>query len=192
MINWLRSVARQRSETCLLLEPELTLQNVITIAKQVGYATQSAHEQHNMSAVQEDKQEKRYTQRCYRCHPSQHFANSITCPAKNKTCRKCNRKGHFVAVWRSHPSMNAVKQVEQQVLATNHDTEHAIFCEMVVSRKRIVFGGPHFLSSCLRRFRKRLMTLSCFSWMCRCSATRRNESQQAVFLKQALVLEEER
>lgn len=84
----------------LLLEPELTLQNAVRIAKQVEQAIhkpaflapRSAHEHHNVSAVWKDKQGKRYTQEFYRCVSSQYFANSTTCPAKKNTCRNVTRK----------------------------------------------------------------------------------------------------
>lgn len=37
---------------------------------------------------------------CYSCGVKGHIASSKVCKARNQTCRKCNRKGHFEAVCR--------------------------------------------------------------------------------------------
>ena len=35
---------------------------------------------------------------CYRCGSPNHLANSKACPAINKTCNMCKKKGHFSSV----------------------------------------------------------------------------------------------
>ena len=38
---------------------------------------------------------------CYRCGDDRHRANYPQCPAKNKTCNNCSKKGHFAKVCKS-------------------------------------------------------------------------------------------
>ena len=47
------------------------------------------------TVVRENKTEWQQCQRaCFRCASTQHLANDPSCPAKDKTCNKCNKVGH--------------------------------------------------------------------------------------------------
>lgn len=40
--------------------------------------------------------------RCYRCDSADHLASSYMCPARNKICESCGKRGHFLKVCRSN------------------------------------------------------------------------------------------
>lgn len=96
----------------LLLEPDLTLEKTISIARQIESAVADAKviaegESKQVAAIQ--KQEKtrmhknktrikskddkrvRGQQQCYRCGSANHLANDKSCPAKDCKCRTCGK-----------------------------------------------------------------------------------------------------
>ncbi|XP_062544137.1 uncharacterized protein K02A2.6-like [Armigeres subalbatus] len=46
---------------------------------------------------------------CFRCGNTGHFSKSLNCPARNKTCRRCKRIGHFESVCRGTLKRSASK-----------------------------------------------------------------------------------
>ena len=66
--------------------------------------------------------------RCTQCGKDQHPRNA--CPAKEATCRKCQKKGHFAVMYRSKILHN-IKQdnptLDSFFLDTIHDTEDSTF-----------------------------------------------------------------
>lgn len=46
---------------------------------------------------------------CFRCGNTGHFSKSLNCPARNKTCRRCKRIGHFESVCRGNLKRSASK-----------------------------------------------------------------------------------
>ncbi|XP_037501050.1 uncharacterized protein LOC119374918 [Rhipicephalus sanguineus] len=50
---------------------------------------------------------------CYRCGSSQHYANFANCPARNRTCSACGKRGHFRAVCRSSNVRTSQQNVAQ-------------------------------------------------------------------------------
>ena len=58
----------------------------------------------------------KFHQKCFRCGKEGHFARSLSCPAKFKTCNKCNMKGHLAAMCNTknvdqHKKSYSVKRV---------------------------------------------------------------------------------
>ena len=45
---------------------------------------------------------------CYRCGLSGHFGRDPQCPAKGKTCRKCQGRDHFEKVCKTKPYAHPV------------------------------------------------------------------------------------
>ena len=46
---------------------------------------------------------------CYRCGSLTHKANNMLCPARNKTCQRCSKEGHYEACCRSTLKTNGSK-----------------------------------------------------------------------------------
>ena len=65
---------------------------------------------------------------CYRCGSPSHTAEYKACPAANKLCRKCNRKGHFAAVCKGGRCFNVV---------TIHDDDEYVSSEGI---RKLQFG----------------------------------------------------
>lgn len=125
----------------LLLEPDLTLEKTISIARQIESAVADAKviaegESKQVAAIQ--KQEKtrmhknktrikskddkrvRGQQQCYRCGSANHLANDKSCPAKDCKCRTCGKIGHFSKVCKTaSKSVNEVCLPEVTVLCVN-------------------------------------------------------------------------
>lgn len=57
----------------------------------------------------EDKPDTNGQLSCYRCGNTGHFSKSPNCPARNKTCRRCKRIGHFESVCRGFSKRPAQK-----------------------------------------------------------------------------------
>ena len=53
--------------------------------------------------------------RCYRCGNPDHMADSINCRARNSTCHKCQKKGHFKSQCRSSKT-----SPEEQIATSQH------------------------------------------------------------------------
>ncbi|XP_064464778.1 uncharacterized protein K02A2.6-like [Ornithodoros turicata] len=112
------------------------LDTALAIAKQVEQAqTESAllaTQQHHATVSAVARHEKKTPNACYRCGSTKHLANSPSCPARNKTCRSCKRKGHFESVCRQKSSAQAtsVKEVDVDVYTTSTSTTKPIFCEI--------------------------------------------------------------
>lgn len=107
----------------LLLEPELTLETALTLAKQVESAIKESQCMNNatssVNAVQKFTQKQSYGNNsrpkqyrkqghtrsqqqntrppcvCYRCGNPKHKANYPQCPALHHTCERCSKRGHF-------------------------------------------------------------------------------------------------
>ncbi|KAI4898509.1 hypothetical protein NFI96_006164, partial [Prochilodus magdalenae] len=116
----------------LQLEPELTLEKAITVARQ---SEQIKKQQANLRAEKHvdelrskmarrsntkanntsyNKQERRKMERdnCTRCGWSHNGREQ--CPARNKTCRKCNKVGHFERVCKTKMVKEVTAHVEQE------------------------------------------------------------------------------
>uniref|UniRef100_A0A224YP72 RNA-directed DNA polymerase n=1 Tax=Rhipicephalus zambeziensis TaxID=60191 RepID=A0A224YP72_9ACAR len=50
---------------------------------------------------------------CYRCGSSQHYANFPNCPARNRICSACGKRGHFRGVCRSSNVRTSQQNVAQ-------------------------------------------------------------------------------
>ncbi len=127
----------------LLLEPELTLEKSLTIARQIEAAVADAKviaegESKHVSAIQKQtnvnsrmqkskqrskpREDRRIKgqQQCYRCGSTHHLANDKSCPAKDCKCRMCGKIGHFSKVCKSSSkSVNEVSLPEVTVLSVN-------------------------------------------------------------------------
>ena len=57
---------------------------------------------------------------CFRCGSSAHLANAQDCPAREVTCRTCNKKGHFARVCRSKEKIAKVREVIVLEMNTVH------------------------------------------------------------------------
>ncbi|XP_064469584.1 uncharacterized protein K02A2.6-like [Ornithodoros turicata] len=122
----------------LLLEPSLTLDSALVIGRQVEQAiresallsspvhsSQVAGIRKNDSAPVKAK--------CFRCGSAKHKANHPSCPAKDKICRKCHKKGHFESVCRSSTKQRKmVRELDASVFAVTSATPSAIFCQVEV------------------------------------------------------------
>ena len=73
---------------------------------------------------------------CYCCGNTDHRAKDVRCPANGKTCRSCNKVGHFASVCRSRPKpanytsppQNQALQVSEQNNVTSYsDDDECIF-----------------------------------------------------------------
>ena len=62
---------------------------------------------------------------CYRCGQSGHFGRDPSCPARGKTCRKCNGRDHFSHVCRSRNTYRGnVNQLEEYETANREYAFH--------------------------------------------------------------------
>lgn len=121
----------------LLLEPELTLDKALTLARNIETAmadaktftngetehVNSLYRQGNKTSgnqtLKDQKEEKQSdaNQQCYRCGSPSHLANDQSCPAKNGKCKTSGKIGHFSRVCRSSTtSVNEVDLPEVTVL----------------------------------------------------------------------------
>lgn len=61
---------------------------------------------------------------CYRCGSNSHLGNAKFCPALNKTCSKCFKRGHFASVCKSSNKSSgpspAVPSLSKKVLNLDH------------------------------------------------------------------------
>ena len=93
----------------------------------------------NSSPYNQSKQEftRWRSQPCYCCGNTGHRAKDVRCPANGKTCRSCNKVGHFASVCRSRPKpanytsppQNQALQVNEQNNVTSYsdDDDECIF-----------------------------------------------------------------
>ncbi|KAL7861715.1 hypothetical protein SRHO_G00131560 [Serrasalmus rhombeus] len=123
----------------LLLETDLTLQKAITIAGQMESAATEAkamtcpgdvvvkavHARSYVSTKPRRSSQFEVTQKqtasnfhrtaqnktCYRCGSLSHLANYPKCPAKQVTCKKCTKIGHFARVCRNSGNACNVQEV---------------------------------------------------------------------------------
>ncbi len=122
----------------LLLEPDLTLEMTLTIARQIEAAVADAKviaegeskqvlliQKQINSRMQKSKQKSepredrriKGQQQGYRCGSTYHLANDKSCPAKDCKCRMCGKIGHFSKVCKSSSkSVNEVSLPEVTVL----------------------------------------------------------------------------
>lgn len=123
----------------LLLEPDLTLTSARVIARQVQQAMQgsvllsgSSHAVGQVSTKHKATPAPR-KEKCYRCGSTGHKANNPSCPAINKTCRKCLKKGHFASVCRGGTShAKTVHQLDASVLNVTSSSASPLFCQVEV------------------------------------------------------------
>ncbi|XP_071954180.1 uncharacterized protein [Antedon mediterranea] len=98
----------------LLLEPELTLNTAIEIARQCEHAAKECQiigkaelsvpvEQIRKSNYKPKQQPAKYksSEYCFCCGSKSHKANDVKCKAKKAKCNKCCKIGHFASVCRS-------------------------------------------------------------------------------------------
>ncbi len=123
----------------LLLHPELTLDEAITMARQVEEAlvqsktlqssdTSAVRFVNKVTPVTNDTRPTQSTQStqkvtCFRCGSEGHKANYMGCKARDKECHKCRKVGHFANVCRSESNATTVKQVEPE----NDDTDNQVY-----------------------------------------------------------------
>ncbi len=123
----------------LLLHPELTLDEAITMARQVEEAlaqsktlqssdTSAVQFVNKVTPVNNDTRPTQATQAtqkaiCFRCGSEGHKANYMGCKARDKECRKCRKVGHFANVCRSESNATTVKQVEPE----NDNTDNQVY-----------------------------------------------------------------
>ncbi|XP_064469674.1 uncharacterized protein LOC135384402 [Ornithodoros turicata] len=90
---------------------------------------------------------------CYRCGSTTHLANSTTCPARDKECRRCKKRGRFASVCRS--AAGSANQIQVQdslgqkfglpdlscttVLELGPPHKNAIYITVTVNKKDIRF-----------------------------------------------------
>lgn len=128
----------------LLIEPALTLQTALTIARQIESAVRdarvidastSAHESVNVVGAQSQPSYKKQQQKrkqhgprqqtvsrpntnttveCFRCGNKYHKANDPTCKAREAICNSCGKKGHFSKVCKSRSQSTAVHQISEE------------------------------------------------------------------------------
>lgn len=93
--------------TSLTLERALTISNNIEEATKYSLELQSSAasiqkvDKHQMPARTEARMPSSQHKACFRCGSSRHLADSKTCKARDKTCSKCGKRGHFQRVCRS-------------------------------------------------------------------------------------------
>ena len=61
----------------------------------------------------------------YRCEQVGHFGRDPECPARGKTCSKCQGRGHFAAVCRTKPKRSQKKQSSAYAVDADASTEYA-------------------------------------------------------------------
>ncbi|KAM7310477.1 uncharacterized protein ISCGN_007385 [Ixodes scapularis] len=102
----LEGTASQQIRERLLFEgTSLTLNRAVDLSRHIKQTQRELKEFAGDPVVQRvvDKPTsgstgKASTASCYRCGSTAHRANAKECPAKDKTCRNCNKRGHFAAV----------------------------------------------------------------------------------------------
>ncbi|XP_064469689.1 uncharacterized protein LOC135384417 [Ornithodoros turicata] len=122
----------------LLLEPSLTLDSALVIGRQVEEAIResallsSRVHSSQVAAIRKNDSTPVKT-KCFRCGSAKHKANNPSCPAKDKICRKCRKKGHFESVCRSSTKQRKmVRELDASVFAVTSATPSAIFCQVEV------------------------------------------------------------
>lgn len=93
----------------ILEKGDITLKEVTDIAQafEVMSVRVKNMEPENVAKLTEKKQKvnkqqhKTTEKRCYRCGYVGHYKSDKNCPAKDKTCSKCKKEGHFAAVCRT-------------------------------------------------------------------------------------------
>ena len=106
----------------MLMEADLSLDKAVTMARQYEQAVADArllcnqlppdtavHAVKHHQAV-ERKPTKRF---CFRCGAVDHLSFNDQCPAKNATCNKCKKKGHFAKVCRSVGAVTLVEHGDE-------------------------------------------------------------------------------
>lgn len=101
-------------ERLLLEGTALTLERALAIANNIEEATKYSLELQSSVASVQNVAKRNMPRRtesqlplpqkqksCFRCGSSQHLADSKTCKARDKTCSKCGKRGHFQRVCRS-------------------------------------------------------------------------------------------
>lgn len=110
----------QKIQEKLLTIHDLTLDKAVEVASNIESTTKfmeqmniktQVHAVQNPDSSKSKKMfskadDKKKTFECYRCGSKYHLGNSPSCPALDKWCGKCRRKGHFMKVCRAKFSKN--------------------------------------------------------------------------------------
>lgn len=135
----------QKLSEKMQLDPSLTLEKACDIARQsesvkkqqgilrsasVDVVTHRKHPKKITRDARESKQQHDFSEKCMRCGKANHNRNK--CPAREATCHKCKKKGHFANVCKS----GKVNEVEVQ----DSDEEY-FFGEYETKRIMIMLGS---------------------------------------------------
>ncbi|XP_054759514.2 uncharacterized protein K02A2.6-like [Lytechinus pictus] len=148
----------ERIRERLLIEPSLTLQSAMTIARQMESASRETRalntpadsvnavkfkpkrRQKQSGAWKQStaSQPEQKTVTCYRCGDKRHKANDVSCKAREATCNSCGKKGHFAKVCRSrqqavHQISSEQSQLHNVEVLTIHPSKDAILFPVTVN-----------------------------------------------------------
>ncbi|KAJ1112680.1 hypothetical protein NDU88_000941 [Pleurodeles waltl] len=169
-------------EKLLTLE-NLTLEKAIEVAGNIKLPTKFMEQRnikeevhavsHNMvknkelkdASLKEKKVKVRKPLECYRCGSRRHLGNSSMCPAVDKYCSKCRKKGHFMKMckmkWDSQKKkvVNVVENDTSEEVRSDSDEEGVVFT-VEHEQKEILLDGELVTAVCGPGVRKPLWSIN--------------------------------